>query len=145
MSKGENMKKLLSRTKRLVIVTVLASMAMLGAAQAASATTQYYNFDKNVPTTGWVYSSTKTLPAGINFDARLDYCSSNDGSSQGSLGVLFKPVNASNLTALAPYTKLLPGSARTTLLQKASYTRSIKIGLQAVGTQYVTARGYWFY
>jgi hypothetical protein len=139
--KSENMKKLL------VILTVIVCLALIGTALAISSSTDtgYYNFDQNVPNTGFRVSSTKTVPAGTDFAVRLDACIANNDTDQGKYGCLFRPVNASNLVPLGPFIKVLPGSAKTILLKHLDTKRAIKIELQAVGDDYVTARGYWFY
>lgn len=138
------MKNFVGIKKRMVAIVLLVAIATLGTAQAALASTVHYRFYRNVPNYGWVYSSNKSLLAGVSFRTRLDSCIANNGSSQGSLGVLMKPMNASNNTPIGTYTKVLPGQYKT-LISATTSNRTVYIGLQAVGTQYVTADGYWYY
>ncbi len=121
----------------------LAIVMVLGSSQAAFATSQYYHFHNNVPRTGWLSSSYKTLPANTNFTTTLNSCVATNGSSEGSKGVLMKPVR-SNGTQYS-YKTVLPGEARKLLLGSVGYSRSIRIDLQAVGTSAVDCTGYWYF
>lgn len=134
------------RVKRLCTISALGLMMVLGTAQVALATSQYYNFNQNVPRFGFVYSSDKTLPNNTAFKTRLDSCTANDGSGQGQYGVYFRAINRANNTTIKNTPDVRPGSGTHTLINAISTgSRTVYIGLQAEGTSPVTAKGYWYY
>jgi len=125
-------------------VLALALVMVIGTTQLAWATSQYYHFDDNVPPVGWISSSYKTLPRGISFRTTLLSCTAVDGSNQGSKGVLMKPVRSDQYQYA--YKKVLPGYQNYALLgANQTYSRTIRIDQQAVGTSYVDDRGYWYF
>lgn len=129
--------------KKHVTVLALALMMVMGTAQAAFATSQYYHFNDNIPNIGWVSSTYKTLPAGIDFRTTLSTCTAVDGSSQGALGVLMKPVRSDQYQYA--YKTVKPGYTNYLLLSHTTSSRSVRIDQQAVGTSYVDDTGYWYY
>lgn len=126
------------------IATLIVAIALFASnAQAAFATTQYYHFDDNIPATSWRWSSYKSLPADRSFRTTLLTCIASDGSGQGASGVLMKPQLSSGATYA--YKKVLPGYQYFTLLAPTATSRTVRIGLQSVGTTTVDATGYWYF
>lgn len=139
------MKKIVGKTRKLGAIWLIATMAILGSAQTALAATQHsYTFNYNVPPTGYVFSSSKALPAYVPFKNNLQTCLAIDGSGQGSKGVLFKSMLYPNGQFLS-YVTQTPGSGTKTLVTSTNSNRTIYVGLQAVGTVKVKAQGYWYY
>lgn len=128
--------------KRAVTIVVLVLVLFFTFVVSAFATNQSYTFSNNVPNTGWLKSSDKTLPKNVKFTTDLNSCTASN-QTQANKGVLMKPV-LSDGTAYA-YKTVLPGANKLLLVGSTASARTLHIELQAVGTVYVTAKGWWYF
>lgn len=129
--------------RKLLGTVCLSAMLLFGGVQAAFATSQYYHFDDNIPPRGWCSSSYKKLPAGVSFRTTMLSCTATDGSNQGSLGTLMKPVRSDQYQY--SYKTVRPGYQNYVLLSASGSARTIRIDQQAVGTSWVDDTGYWYF
>jgi hypothetical protein len=130
---------------RLVVAAIVVALTLGSVQTAFASSTVHYTFSENVPPTGFVHSSVKNVNAGVVFKTDLQACYASDGSSQGTKGVYFRAYNNSNNGVIQNTSGVKAGSGVHTLINSVTYTRDVYIGLQAMGTSYVTAAGYWYY